>query len=256
MSWAQAIGGVIGAIGNYMGAKENISYQKKFAQHGIRWKVADAKAAGIHPLAALGASTHSYQPVSFGDLGETGQNIGRAIDATADKEQRGNADVGTAMAKLQLENQALQNQKLASEIALQRQAGHPPPFPMDQNANAKNMMEGQGDSKLVQRKAVEIAHSSPVNPGSEAGSHPDISWSNNGDGSYTLLPSKGVKERIEDMSVPQWQWSIRNLLVPGSKAFPYPAPPGAHWNYNPLTGRVWLVYHKGAGRFSQPNIRR
>jgi hypothetical protein len=37
----------------------NIAMQKEFAQQGIGWKVADAKKAGIHPLFALGASTHS-----------------------------------------------------------------------------------------------------------------------------------------------------------------------------------------------------
>jgi hypothetical protein len=37
----------------------NIAMQRQFAQEGIGWKVADAKKAGIHPLFALGASTHS-----------------------------------------------------------------------------------------------------------------------------------------------------------------------------------------------------
>lgn len=258
--WEAAAGGMgklIDAGVSWYNAKNNISWQKKFARNAIQWKVKDAKAAGIHPLAALGASTHSFQPVSLGtDFGSMGQGIGRAIDATADKEQRQNADAGTAMQKLQLENAALQNQKLAAEIAITRQAGSPPPFPLDNTNHTKLMIEGQGNSPLVKTKAVERQAASPTNPGSEAGSFPDISWSNNGDGSFTLLPGKDVKDRIEDFSVPQWQWSIRNLLTPGSASFPYPAPAGQSWVYNPLTGRSWLVKHTGAGRFSQPNIRR
>jgi len=30
-------------------AAQNIALQKEFAQSGIQWKVADAKAAGVHP---------------------------------------------------------------------------------------------------------------------------------------------------------------------------------------------------------------
>jgi len=41
---------------------QNIQLQKDFAQHGIRWRVEDAKAAGIHPLAAVGAAGASYSP--------------------------------------------------------------------------------------------------------------------------------------------------------------------------------------------------
>jgi hypothetical protein len=46
----------------------NYEQQKEFAQNGISWKVADAKRAGIHPLAALGASTTPYTP--FQDSGQ------------------------------------------------------------------------------------------------------------------------------------------------------------------------------------------
>ena len=40
----------------------NRNMQKLFAQRGIQWKVADSKAAGINPLVALGAQTHSFSP--------------------------------------------------------------------------------------------------------------------------------------------------------------------------------------------------
>ena len=34
----------------------NEALQREFAQNGIRWRAADARAAGLHPLAALGSS--------------------------------------------------------------------------------------------------------------------------------------------------------------------------------------------------------
>lgn len=119
-------------------AQQNIALQKEFAQTGIRWKVADAKAAGIHPLYALGANTTSFSPVSVGSdpsspmgeaVGKMGQDISRAVTATSSKEERALQLTGT---KLQLENQQLQNEilkaKLASDVAKVSQQSAPP-FP-------------------------------------------------------------------------------------------------------------------------------
>ena len=79
-------------------ADQNIQLQKDFAQQGIRWKVEDAKAAGIHPLYALGANTHSFSPVGIGTTGggdslgssiaAAGQDIGRAINVARTKKER------------------------------------------------------------------------------------------------------------------------------------------------------------------------
>lgn len=41
---------------------KNIAFQKEFAQHGVRWRVEDAKAAGVHPMYALGASGAAFAP--------------------------------------------------------------------------------------------------------------------------------------------------------------------------------------------------
>lgn len=43
---------------------QNIALQREFAQNSIQWRVNDAKLAGLHPLAALGASGTSYTPSS------------------------------------------------------------------------------------------------------------------------------------------------------------------------------------------------
>ena len=57
---------LIGGLFNNRRQDQQSDLQREFAQNGIRWKVADAEAAGIHPLAALGAQTTPYQPVSIG----------------------------------------------------------------------------------------------------------------------------------------------------------------------------------------------
>lgn len=134
---ASILGGILGSNSAKKTAQMNIKHQREFAQHGVRWKVADAKAAGIHPLYALGASTVPFSPVSgyTGDYGvsEAGQNIGRAIDAGSTRSERNTSFSRTANA-LTLERMGLQNDilkaELASKAAVIGQAGRAPPKPI------------------------------------------------------------------------------------------------------------------------------
>lgn len=56
-----------GSKSNERAAKKNAELQREFAQNGISWRVADAKRAGISPLAALGMSPAEATPVHIGD---------------------------------------------------------------------------------------------------------------------------------------------------------------------------------------------
>lgn len=56
--------------------RQNIEFQKEFAKHGIQWKVEDAKQAGIHPLAALGAQTVSFSPSVVGHQSDKYKSMG------------------------------------------------------------------------------------------------------------------------------------------------------------------------------------
>lgn len=91
------IGNIAGALIGKDSARNaaglNRDMQREFAQKGIRWKVEDAKAAGLHPLAALGASTSSFAPVFQGDslgqaIAQSGQDISRAQQATRTAQER------------------------------------------------------------------------------------------------------------------------------------------------------------------------
>lgn len=119
-------------------AERNIQMQKEFAQQGIRWKVEDAKAAGIHPLYALGASSHSFSPVSIGSLPESnysstfgamGQDLSRAVNATRTQDEREQAFTDTARS-LELEGKKLDNDikraQIASSTARLTQTPNPP----------------------------------------------------------------------------------------------------------------------------------
>lgn len=152
---ASILGGILGNSA----ADKQMEMQKDFAQKGIRWRVNDAKAAGIHPLYALGAPTMSYSPVATGDFGvsQAGQDIGRAIDQTRTSGERQSAR-GDALLSLQLENQKLQNDALRVEIAsrtarLAQQTS--PAFP-----GSPTGIPGQGDFVLAQGEHLRPGRSS------------------------------------------------------------------------------------------------
>lgn len=121
------ISGASGIVGNLLGnsaarkaAAQQAALQKEFAQNGIRWKVADAKAAGLHPLAALGAQTTSYQPVSvqqdYSAFGSMGQDISRAMLASADAKER--TAIQQEQMQMQRETHAANINRVNAETAL------------------------------------------------------------------------------------------------------------------------------------------
>lgn len=130
--------------------ERQIALQKEFAQNSIQWRAADAKAAGLHPLAALGAQTSSFSPVAVGslptpsfsrDFGDMGQDLSRAMAALKPKEVRDGGVQSVAVAQevqannLKLENMDLQNKILRSKLATINQPGTPPgvPFVVPEN---------------------------------------------------------------------------------------------------------------------------
>lgn len=153
-------GSLISGIGKIIGADmesntaENIAAanqanQMAALQHGVQWKVEDAKRAGIHPLFALGASTGTFTPVSqsvpdWGDaLGSMGQGVGRAAGALADEPQRQMLLEG---ARLDLDHKRISNDiaraDLASKLATLSQAGNPPPFPSNSVISPGALLRG------------------------------------------------------------------------------------------------------------------
>lgn len=101
---APYIASAVGAIGAAaIGKKsasdtgdQNAALQREFAQQGLQWKAADARAAGLHPLAALGGSGYTASPSYIqGDTGSwansLGQDISRALSANQTQPQRDEA---------------------------------------------------------------------------------------------------------------------------------------------------------------------
>lgn len=91
-SASSLIGGGLNAITSKQAGDREYARQQEFAQNGIRWRVEDAKAAGIHPIFAVGANTPTYSPqaavgTDYG-LSTAGQNISRAIETKQTARER------------------------------------------------------------------------------------------------------------------------------------------------------------------------
>jgi len=112
--------------------------QEDFAKQGIRWRVNDAKKAGIHPIYALGANTSSYTPVSASfaadnsvgnAIASSGQDISRAINTTRTGAERDDAYTAT-LKSLQVKNLELDTEikrtTLASAVQRLVQNANPP----------------------------------------------------------------------------------------------------------------------------------
>lgn len=164
-------------------ARENMAQQREFAQHGIRWKADDARAAGLHPLAAMGASTTSFSPVTAGgeapkgssmDFGSLGQDLARAAKAASSTAQREAVDEREAR-KLDLEHKGLQNDILRAELGSKilrtsRNGGQlgpatpsPVHLPNDLPSNWKTMVSGgpeRGGGVAIQPDDMKVKHSS------------------------------------------------------------------------------------------------
>lgn len=197
MGWGSIVSAGASLVGGLMGKKSgeeqqenNAALQKEFAQNGIRWKVADAKAAGIHPLAALGAQTQSYTPMVIGDpmadaLANAGQDIGGAINRQQTNQERADtmAKQTAAVAARQkvVDGMAttranLENSKLQSEIALlnsqirRNMMGMPPPMPDNLTQSGPTAAQRGGPGYVIKPAEVTASGSNPavtagVNPG-------------------------------------------------------------------------------------------
>jgi len=107
-------------------ADKNEALQREFAQQGLRWKVADAQAAGLSPLFAVGGAGAAFSPnpITVGgqdnDFGERmGQSVARAVSG-----QSTSAEKALNVAQLRvLESQADKNQAEAFYYASQASRG-------------------------------------------------------------------------------------------------------------------------------------
>lgn len=246
---ASAVGSIAGGLlGNASAAasrdqaaelnKFNYQAQKEFAQNGIRWKVADAKAAGLHPLAALGSSTAQYSPSAvvggsddYSWLGDVGQGIGRAVDAKmTERERSKERQVADQRLRLEFDNRRLQNQFLQTQIDAQKQdmalqlarsaamsARTQQAVPgMPDLSGDNTVIRGQRESYPTGGTQVEVSKvptSVAGDPTTQAGTPADSRIYRTPAG-RTVLPNQEIGDAMDAAPGSGLQWMIRNHLLP------------------------------------------
>lgn len=229
-------------------AEAAVDHQREFAQHGVRWRVEDAKAAGVHPLFALGAQTPSFSPVqqSFDTgsgvadhLSRLGQDISRPVDATRTKGER----VDARMTALALQRGELENELLRSQIARLNQASNPP-MP-----------------STVDPQPFEPVMTHPDAPHAEPSGVTEIGYGNTADGGLAPVMSEEMNQRSEDDLVAKAMWHLRNTVIPNVPVFgrnslearrPRSDPgPGMTWVWSRAT-QQWLRRPRKSGSVHMP----
>lgn len=249
------LGGILGGKSAEANMQKQLDYQASWNKHRIATTVRDAKAAGIHPLYALGAQTPSFAPVSVGDtsgmsgLGDMGQGIARALDAMAPQSAKATTVLATQSAQAQIEGIRLDNDikraRLASELAtmsgtLQRPGLPDPAMP--------TIIDGQGNSGFSEVPGIKVQKT--ISPGTsftggsaEAGVTPDLSYTKSTGGWTPMIPQQ-VGESLESQPLGAAQWALRNQIMPmfSPSSFnpPFKAPSDKYWTYNPITGEYVL----------------
>lgn len=197
--------------------KHNEALQKEFAQNGIRWRIQDAEQSGIHPLAALGAQTHSFSPVavdggsggqdtSIGPgLANMGQNISRAMSAMMTQDEKRNELLTAQINSVNLDNEM-------KSMELQRLS----------KMHSNSPGNPKGLPSMVSEKPLEKITSDTGY--SEPGAVNDLGWVRTAGGGIAPVPSKDAKERTEDNVFQEAAWAIRNNFLPAFKGLPSPDP--------------------------------
>lgn len=239
----QKAGGKMSAKATLKANQQNLKYQMLFAKKGLRWKINDARKAGVAPLAALGAQGQSFSPSFVGATqagqgvadaaASMGQGISRAATALGDADAQ-NTEYLRKLQQLQLDNMTLQNQALGSQIRLMTQPGTPPAAPV---AADRYLIPGQG-------QGVDYSNSKYVRPGQNSvdpGSMNEFSRVHTSDGGQVLVPGKDIKAATEDAFVPESQMAIRqnlDIARDPAKFWDGKVYPNERVEYNIITGKL------------------
>lgn len=235
---------------------QNYMAQKEFAQKGIQWRAEDAKAAGLHPMAALGSAGASFTPSfqtftgsgSGGNLFDTveGQNTGRAARAgMSDQDRELHA---LAVRRGQLENQLLEGQITQLWSSIMGQPSNPPaPGPGVSRPPSKS---GQVVITPSQQESSKVG-----DPGSTAGHTPAMRPVDIAPGASMELINPDIAEALEGYGILQAPIAAGIHAYRGTrKAIDRMRPPAAsllppthEWKWS-LSNRAWVPVRKSESR--------
>ncbi len=247
-----AIGNIAGGIGDYLAAdqdrlqqKDEMAQdrwlQKEFAQKGIQWRAADAKAAGISPLAALGANLTQPAPISVGmeptaggPMRAAGQNISRAVRQTMNRKER----LQTEFTEQQLIGEKIKNETMRVQLQNYKNGPSMPYGGMSSGLTGRKGLAGQGDTPVTVM-SNQVGASAPGQPQYSAGTFPSVSFRRTNDGGLRPTMSEDYGKHAPGI-LAELEWNFINKLMPARSGLRpptkanYPIPQGTdQWKWNP-----------------------
>ncbi|WNK15013.1 MAG: DNA pilot protein [Microvirus sp.] len=220
-------GGLFSKDANADAARQAYAQQKEFAQNGIRWRVADAKAAGLHPLFALGGNIPGSSPVAIEDtlgpaITQAGQNLSRSITPQQTPQEKVLMDAQlrqiASSTRLNDANAAYYNSLAAGKRNQPAQT-----FPVDDpwggqtpqqgviiNENAQESFGGQGDINITPHEVITGSRS---DPSTAAGANPAFQAFRTPAGKI-IMPSEKLAESMEDMPIAAQAYFYYKNIIP------------------------------------------
>lgn len=248
-----ALGGLAGGIGSWLAGDkasreqrrandQNAAMQEMFAKMGIRWRVEDALAAGIHPLAALGASGASFSPsYQLGDTGEKyralgnmGQDLFRAASSGMTQQERiyNKELMDYNLKKLRYENKLLDGQI----------NGNSQPLPPAINGFGQ-LIPGQNSNRTMDIIPTGRTVSSPGDTSKAYGSITDWYFRNLPGGRLKVAPSPDVQGVLANNAVEMLKWEAKHHISQMTNPIRYrpsysefPLPKNMRWQWDPYAG--------------------
>lgn len=165
----------------------NLKYQREFAQHGIQWRVEDAKRAGLSPLVGAGVSEPSFSNLSATVFPEDNSIRNIAAETLAGMGQ----DLWRS--HLAGSNQSVRELEAARLKTAQAQA---------------DLATTQAKLAKLSLVRAQVAPSIPS----------DSQLLRGPDGVPYLVPSSEFAQAAHGTLGSQWRWALNNTLLPSVSA--------------------------------------
>lgn len=248
-----AIGGALSAIGSLAGglsassqASKDRKWQQRLAKNQVQFRVADAKAAGVHPLFALGMSPMSYSPTAVhpGDyggsaIGQMGQDISRAISAGQTERERRLEQAAALQRTAALDAQNIRE----SESRIRENDANTDYFRSQiARMNSAQLGPGAPSGRLGD---LQTGTPNPAQPMVQQGVGSDYQYVRGRDGRLHIIPSEAVANTFDEIPGAGVGWFLRNNLTPMLRGTDPPYPtippphPGQHWAFDRAT-QSWV----------------
>lgn len=164
-------GGLLGAAQNRQSQRAGYDFQREVLKNSIQWRMADARAAGVHPLAAMGMMPAASSPVVLGEtmsdsMAKAGQSFGRAVSS----EDKSMEIAQVELLNAQKKNTEMETQIKAAELAKMTQTPTTGIMPesggvLQGMGQAPEVPAGNSGTHVMDLKAP------PIMDSSERGSH-------------------------------------------------------------------------------------